>query len=53
MYLLDTNACIKVLNNSSASLVIAATACAHDLILVSHNTREFSRVVGLKIEDWE
>lgn len=34
-------------------LLIAATAIAHDLILVTHNTREFGRVVGLKIEDWE
>jgi tRNA(fMet)-specific endonuclease VapC len=34
-------------------LLIAATAIAHDLILVTHNTREFRRVVGLKIEDWE
>jgi len=33
-------------------MLIAATALAHDLILVTHNTREFSRVVGLKIEDW-
>lgn len=34
-------------------LLIAATAIAHDLILVSHNTREFGRVAGLKLEDWE
>ena len=34
-------------------MLIAATARAHDVILVTHNTREFSRVVGLKIEDWE
>ena len=34
-------------------LLIAAIARAHDLILVTHNTREFSRVVGLRIEDWE
>lgn len=34
-------------------LLIAAIALAHDLILVTHNTREFSRVTGLKIEDWE
>jgi len=34
-------------------LLIAATAIAHDLILVTHNTREFGRIVGLKIEDWE
>ena len=34
-------------------LLIAATALAHDLILVSHNVREFSRVANLKLEDWE
>ena len=34
-------------------LLIAATALAHDLTLVTHNLREFSRVAGLKIEDWE
>jgi tRNA(fMet)-specific endonuclease VapC len=34
-------------------LLIAATARAHDLTLVTHNRREFSRVVGLELEDWE
>lgn len=34
-------------------LLIASTAVAHDLVLVSHNTDEFSRVVGLRLEDWE
>jgi tRNA(fMet)-specific endonuclease VapC len=34
-------------------LLIAATARAHDAVLVTHNTAEFSRVVGLRIEDWE
>jgi len=34
-------------------LLIAATAKAHDLILVTHNVREFARVPGLEIEDWE
>ena len=37
----------------SNDMLIAATARAHGLILVTHNTREFSRVIGLKIEDWE
>jgi tRNA(fMet)-specific endonuclease VapC len=32
---------------------IAAIAIAHELIIVTHNTREFGRVPGLKIEDWE
>ncbi|CAM3737293.1 type II toxin-antitoxin system VapC family toxin [Deinococcus saxicola] len=31
---------------------IAATALAHGLILVTNNTREFTRMSGLKIEDW-
>jgi tRNA(fMet)-specific endonuclease VapC len=34
-------------------LQIAAIAKAHDIILVTHNTREFSRVPGLRLEDWE
>lgn len=34
-------------------LQIAATARAHDLTLITHNTREFSRVIGLSVEDWE
>lgn len=34
-------------------LQIAAIAIANDLTLVTHNTREFSRVDGLKLEDWE
>lgn len=34
-------------------LQIAAIAVVNKLILVTHNTREFSRVSGLVIEDWE
>ena len=34
-------------------LLIAATARAHDLTLVTHNLREFGRVPGLGTEDWE
>ncbi len=34
-------------------LQIAAIALAHHLILVTHNTREFSRIEELEIEDWE
>lgn len=34
-------------------LQIAAIALASDLTLVTHNTKEFSRVQGLKLEDWE
>lgn len=32
---------------------ISACARAHDLIVITHNTREFARVPGLKVEDWE
>lgn len=34
-------------------LQIAAIALAHGLTLVTHNTREFSRVPGLDLADWE
>ena len=34
-------------------LLIASIAKSFDLTLVTHNTGEFSRVVGLKLEDWE
>jgi len=33
--------------------MIAAITLANNLILVTHNTKEFSRVPGLVIEDWE
>jgi len=32
---------------------IAAIALANNLILVTHNTREFQRIENLQIEDWE
>ncbi|MFN7925295.1 MAG: PIN domain-containing protein [Bryobacteraceae bacterium] len=32
--------------------LIAATAVAAGVTLVTHNTREFSRVKGLRLEDW-
>ena len=32
--------------------LIAAHALALDAILVTHNTREFERVKGLRVEDW-
>jgi tRNA(fMet)-specific endonuclease VapC len=34
-------------------ILIAGQALARELTLVSHNTREFSRVRGLRVEDWE
>jgi tRNA(fMet)-specific endonuclease VapC len=33
--------------------LIAAVARAHNATLITHNIGEFSRVVGLQIEDWE
>lgn len=38
---------------SSNDIQIASIALANKLILVTHNVREFSRVKGLQIEDWE
>ena len=37
----------------SNDLMIASIAMANGLILVTHNTREFERIAGLEIEDWE
>jgi len=37
----------------ACDLLIAAIALANNLILVTHNTREFGRVDGLQVEDWE
>ena len=37
----------------SNDIQIAAIALVNNLILVTHNVREFSRIEGLKIEDWE
>lgn len=34
-------------------LMIAAIARRRDLVVVTHNTHEFTRVVGLRVEDWE
>lgn len=59
-YLLDTNVCIRFLNGRSpaikhhmAAVQAEDIALPHDLILVTHNTREFSRVPNLQIADWE
>ena len=37
----------------SFDALIAATALAHNLTVITHNTREFSRVPGLQLEDWQ
>lgn len=36
----------------SNDLMIAATALTHDLTLVTHDTKEFERIPGLRLEDW-
>ena len=33
-------------------VLIAACAKANDLILVTHNVKEFRRIEGLRLEDW-
>lgn len=33
--------------------MIAATALAHEMILITGNTKHFNRVKGLKVVDWE
>jgi tRNA(fMet)-specific endonuclease VapC len=32
---------------------IAAIALRYEMVLVTHNTREFARVEGVQLEDWE
>jgi tRNA(fMet)-specific endonuclease VapC len=34
-------------------MLIAAIGLTHGLTVVTHNTREFGRIDGLKLEDWE
>jgi tRNA(fMet)-specific endonuclease VapC len=34
-------------------VLIAGQAVARNLVLVSHNTREFGRIAKLRLEDWE
>ena len=36
-----------------SDLQIAAISLVHGCILVTHNTAEFNRVPGLRLEDWE
>ena len=34
-------------------LLIAATALAYDMTVVTHNLRDFTRIEGLRVEDWQ
>lgn len=34
-------------------MLIAATAIANEAVLITANTREFARVTGLRLENWE
>lgn len=34
-------------------VLIAGQALARNLVLITHNTEEFERVAGLRVEDWE
>ena len=34
-------------------LMIAAIARAYDTVLITNNTREFARVTGLRLQDWQ
>lgn len=34
-------------------LMIASIALANDVVLVTHNTNEFSRIAGLRLVDWQ
>ena len=36
----------------SHDLFIAAHARSRDMTLITHNMREFTRVPGLRVEDW-
>lgn len=36
----------------SVDLMIASVALVHDCTLVTHNTRDFQNVPGLRLEDW-
>ena len=49
MYLLDSDTVIYL---DDFELAIAATALSYNLILVTNNTDHFSRIDGLRLENW-
>lgn len=50
-FLLDTDICIHFLKGE-LDLLIGSSAIANGLIMVTKNSREFSRLSGLTIENW-
>jgi tRNA(fMet)-specific endonuclease VapC len=42
----------KGISVSTADLMIAAVALAHNLTLVTHNTADYQHVPGLLLDDW-
>lgn len=44
---------LKGLPIGAYDVLIAGQAKARNITLITHNTREFSRIPGLKLEDWE
>jgi tRNA(fMet)-specific endonuclease VapC len=36
----------------SVDMQIAATAIVHNLTLVTHNTKDFQHISGLRLDDW-
>jgi tRNA(fMet)-specific endonuclease VapC len=42
----------KGIGVSTPDLMIASVALVHDLTLVTHNTKDFRLIPGLRIEDW-
>ena len=52
-YLLDANAVIASLNDPRGRVLIAGPARARGLSLVTRNMREFQRVAGLAVENWQ
>ncbi|MEI6326315.1 MAG: type II toxin-antitoxin system VapC family toxin [Gemmataceae bacterium] len=42
----------KGISVSTTDLLIASTALVHDLFMVTHNTKDFINIPGLRLEDW-
>jgi predicted nuclease of predicted toxin-antitoxin system len=49
----EKHACRKDTIIGPNDLIIASIAKANDLILITHNGKEFNRVDGLTVEDWQ